>query len=278
MGLGEDAAVALVEAPGDVAGELDVGELVLAHGDAVGLAEQDVAGLVHGVGEEQAGEGVARGLLLGLDRGVAQELALAHEGEERQHELVERRHGRVAEDRGPLGVDAHGEVVEDHVVGVLGDMGRGVAVRDHLVVGDEDVGVDAHLLEPNALAHGAEVVAQVQAARGAVAREEGVGATVLSKGFPHGVGPPLRLGEALLVCHGSSFGCAPVAGRVCNPLILPGAGPGGGARPATAGPPPTARHNILCLTRGSRLWPAGRGEGPGAGCFALGQTCAPGSP
>ena len=44
---------------------------------------------------------------------------------------------------GLLGVDAAGKVVDDHVVHVVADVLGGVAVRDHLVVSNDDVGVDA---------------------------------------------------------------------------------------------------------------------------------------
>ena len=85
-----------------------MGHLVLAHGHDVALAEQDVARLVHGVGEQKARERVAGRVLLGLHRGVAQKLGLRDEREERQHELVQGRHGRVREDDGLGGVDAAG--------------------------------------------------------------------------------------------------------------------------------------------------------------------------
>ena len=84
--LGEDRvavlAEAVVKAAGDGARELDVGQLVATDGNHVALAEEDVAGLVHGIGEEQARELVAAGLLLGFDGGVAQELRLGDEREE----------------------------------------------------------------------------------------------------------------------------------------------------------------------------------------------------
>ena len=91
--LGEHLTVAVVKAAGDGAGELDVRQLVATDGHDVTLAEQDVAGLMHRVGEQKAGELVARGLHLGLDRGVARQLGLGHQRQERQHELVCRGHG-----------------------------------------------------------------------------------------------------------------------------------------------------------------------------------------
>ena len=44
-----------VEAAGDFAGELDVGDLVVADGNEVGLVEEDIGGLEEGVAEEAVG-------------------------------------------------------------------------------------------------------------------------------------------------------------------------------------------------------------------------------
>ena len=52
--VGVDPAVALVEAAGDDPGLLEVRQLVLADGDEVGLAEQDVGGLVDRIGQQQS--------------------------------------------------------------------------------------------------------------------------------------------------------------------------------------------------------------------------------
>jgi hypothetical protein len=55
-GLGEDdlaAAELVVEPADDLAGELEVGQLVLADGDDVALIEKDVGGLEDGVAEER---------------------------------------------------------------------------------------------------------------------------------------------------------------------------------------------------------------------------------
>ena len=88
--LGEDLAIAVVELACDETRELDVGQLIAAHGDHVALAEEDVAGLVHGIGEQKAGELVARGLHLSFHRGIALEFRLGNEREEGEHELVGR--------------------------------------------------------------------------------------------------------------------------------------------------------------------------------------------
>ena len=63
-GRGGLAAVEGVEAAGDLAGELDVGDLVLTDGNEVGLIEEDVGGLQEWVAEEAVG-------VRGLSRGAA---------------------------------------------------------------------------------------------------------------------------------------------------------------------------------------------------------------
>ena len=80
----------------------------------------------------------------------------------------------MREDDGLLGVDAAGQVVHHHVVHIVLDVLGGIAIGDHLVVGDDDACGYAHVLQRDAFADGAEVVAHVQTARGTVAREHGV--------------------------------------------------------------------------------------------------------
>ena len=157
--LGEHLAVAVVKAAGDGTGELDVRQLVATDGHNVTLAEQDVAGLVYRIGEQKAGELVARGLHLGLDGGVARQLGLGDQRQERQHELVGGGHGGVRVDHGLVGVDTAGKVVHDHVIHVVLDVLGGVAVGDDLVVGNEHVGLGAHILQLHAALEGAKVVA-----------------------------------------------------------------------------------------------------------------------
>ena len=85
----EVAGVEGVEAAGDLAGELDVGDLVGADGDEVGLVEEDVGGLEERVAEEAVGGEVlfAELLLLVLVGGDALEPAERGEHAEEQEEL-----------------------------------------------------------------------------------------------------------------------------------------------------------------------------------------------
>ena len=80
----------------------------------------------------------------------------------------------MREYHGLIGIDAARQVVHDHVVDVVLDMLGSVAVRDDLVVCDDDVGVDAHVLQAHALDQRAEVMPQVQPARRTVAGQHRV--------------------------------------------------------------------------------------------------------
>ena len=91
------AAYLRVEAAGDGARLLEVRQLVAADRDDPAVAEEDVGGLVHRVGEQQprqrapAGQGE-----LVLDGRVAPQLRVGDERQERQHQLVEGRARRCA--------------------------------------------------------------------------------------------------------------------------------------------------------------------------------------
>ena len=80
----------------------------------------------------------------------------------------------------------------------------GVAVGDDLVVGDEHVGLGAHVLQFNAALEGAKVVAQVQAAGGAVAGEHGELLGRLCQALANGVALLQRDFVAVLVWHDCS--------------------------------------------------------------------------
>ena len=131
------------------------------------------------VGQQQTGQCVAGSLHLGFDGRIAVQFGLGDERQERQHELVFGRHGGVRVDHGLFRIDAGGHVVEDQVEHVVLDVLGGVTVGDHLIVGDDDVGVHALVLHLHAAAQRAEVMAHVQAARRTVAGEHGELARIL---------------------------------------------------------------------------------------------------
>ena len=171
---------------------------------------------MHRVGEQQAGQRVAGSLHLGLHGRVAVQLGLGDQGQERQQQLVLGRHGGVGEHHGLVRVNAGGHVVEHQVQHVVLNVLGGVAVGDHLIVGDDDVRVHAALLHGDALANRAEVVAQVQAAGRPVAGQHGEARRLGLKLGKRFVRTLLRCEEArahliacrcqlLLVGHAKSF-------------------------------------------------------------------------
>ena len=154
-------------------------ELILADRHEIGLAEEDVGRLVHRVGQQQPAHGApVGGFQLRLDGGVAVQFGLGDQRQEGQHELVGRGHGRVGEDRRAVRVHAHGQGVGHQRQDALADGAHAVAVGDDLVVGDENPGVDAAVLDRLPRVHGAEVVTQVHIARGAHAGEHAVAVRV----------------------------------------------------------------------------------------------------
>ena len=174
----------LVEAPRDLARQLEVRKLIPANGHDVALAEQDVGGLVDRIcvhGRVDGGE--ARRVDLFLDGRVAIELAHADQGEKRHEQLIERRDMAVAEDvRVPaIGVESGRQIVEDQLGDVLRDAVDRVAIGQHLVVGDDDERLEAELLQLHPVLERAEVVADVQRPGRAIARQHAVSPWVLDE-------------------------------------------------------------------------------------------------
>ena len=172
--LWEHFTVAFVERASNLARDLDVRQLVFADWHDIAFAEQDVARLMHRVGQKQARQLVAGRLHFRLDRRVALQLSFAHERKEREHKLVACRNGGVHVDGRLFRIDARGDVVHDHVVDVILDVRRRIAIRDDLVVGNEHHGVHARILQRYTAFDGTEQVAKMQAARRAVARKHTV--------------------------------------------------------------------------------------------------------
>jgi hypothetical protein len=84
----------------DRTADLQVRKLILPHRDEVGVAEQDVRSLVHGVGKHQPRQAASTALLggggLGLDGGVALQLGHRDQRQERQQELVQHSDSGIA--------------------------------------------------------------------------------------------------------------------------------------------------------------------------------------
>ncbi len=201
IGQRKDLVVALVKATRQQARGFDMRQLVFTHGHYVAFAEENVARLMHGIGEQKPGELMAGCLLLGLNGGVALKLCLTDEAQKRQHELVECRNLRMGKDHRLCRVNACGHVIDDDVIDVVLDVGRGVAVCDDLVISDDDIGVDALFLKLNAALEGSKVMPDMQAARGPVAGEHRVLAGIDVKIRLNLVAALERCLEASLVCH-----------------------------------------------------------------------------
>jgi hypothetical protein len=153
----------LVEPARDDPGDLQVRQLILPDRHQVGLAEQDVRRLVHRIGQHQAADRRLPGMRdLVLDRGIAAQLGDRDQAEERQQQLVQRGHRAVREHHRPGRVDADGQVVEQQAGHVLVQAFGRVTVGQHLVVRDQHKDLRAEILQPDPVAQGTEVVAEVQ--------------------------------------------------------------------------------------------------------------------
>lgn len=89
------------------------------------------------------------------------------------------------EEHGPGGIEAGGEVVEDDLTGVGGDLrGVGVVGGEGVDVGDEEEAL-VLVLQANPVVEGAHVVAEVKFACGAHAAEDAL--TAQRSGVRHGI-------------------------------------------------------------------------------------------
>ena len=167
------APVEVVEAPGDLAGELHVRDLVLADRDETGLVDQDVGGLQERIAEEAVGREVAvlEPFLLLLVGGDTLQPTERGEHGQQEVQLGVLRHPGLHEHPREAGVDARGEPVDHHLPHVVGDGPGLVVVRGERVpVGDEEEAL-VLLLQAQPVLQDAVVVAQVQGAGRAHARE-----------------------------------------------------------------------------------------------------------
>jgi segregation and condensation protein A len=171
-GLGDDEqlAVAAVEALRELAGELEVLALVVAHGHPVRLVEKDVGSHEHWVGEE-ANPHRLLAVPLGLELGHAAQLAHGRGALEQPGEA--RVLGDVAldEDRGDIGVQADREQVHRCSEALLAQV-RGVDLLGQRVQVDHAVQRVVAPLVRNPLAERPDVVAEVKVAGGLDARED----------------------------------------------------------------------------------------------------------
>ena len=161
----------------DLAALLQHGHLILARRDGGGAERRDVGGLTDGVGEEADRDAGLEVLLLDLrlDGGVALQAGHRDEVHIIEAQLGQLRHHGLNEDVGLGGVDAHGQIVQRHLQNVLAHLLRVVGVvGQRLCISDHDVDLIelAGVLQPDALLQGANVMAHMQTARGAVAGQD----------------------------------------------------------------------------------------------------------
>ena len=134
----------------------------------------DVGGLADRIDEEAGGQAALEPFLLdlGLHRGVALQPGDADQVEVVGREFGEGGQGALETESGLGRVEARGQVVGHHLQHVIGHLGRVVAVvGQRLQIGDHDE-LAVMVLGGHALAQGADVVADVQFAGGAVAGQD----------------------------------------------------------------------------------------------------------
>ena len=164
LGHDERLAEGVVEALGDVARELDVLLLVLAHRDGVGLVQQDVRRHEHRVVEEADRDALALGAgRLVLELRHPAQLAHVRDRVEDPHELAVRGHVALHEDDRALGIDAAGEEQIDEVDRVAPQLCAHLPHGDRVQV-DGAIHAIVGLLHGDPVLDGAEVVAQMQRA------------------------------------------------------------------------------------------------------------------
>ncbi len=124
LGLDQDRAEALVEAAGDLAHQLDVLALVLAHGDFLRLVGEHIGGLQHRIEEEARGGELTLLRRLLLELGHAIEVAVRGECGQVPGELGVLADVGLAEENAALGIEAGGEQDRRRVVDALPQGGR----------------------------------------------------------------------------------------------------------------------------------------------------------
>ena len=172
----------VVETLGDVAGHLQVLDLVLAHGHDVGVEHQDVGGHEDGVGVEAHGDAFVRVLaavvLVLLDRGLVgvgpvHEALGRHAGQD-PGQLRDLRDVGLAVEGALVRVQAQGQPGGGHFEPGLVDALGLLAFDQGVEVGQEVVGVDVLVAAGlDARADGPDVIAQVWRAGGGDSGQDG---------------------------------------------------------------------------------------------------------
>ena len=162
FGNGEDLAIGVVEADGQVAGNLDVLLLVLADRHHVGTIDQDVGGHQCRI-REQADIGGDATRHLVLVAVAAFEQSHRTEGVEDPGELLDLHDIGLAIEDGPFGIQAASQEIDGDATDPLTQFGRFRILGHRMVVGDEIQALGPMgFLELDCRLHHAEVVAQMQ--------------------------------------------------------------------------------------------------------------------
>ncbi len=174
-GLHQRLAVQLVEAADDLAGLLQHGQLILAHGDGVGHEGGDVRRLADGVGQESHRDAVVEApqLDLRLDGGVPLQTGQRHQVHVVEGQLRQLADVGLHQNGGFLRVDAAGQVIQrhlkdvvPHLLGMVEVVGQRLGVGDH----EEQLFKLAAVLQRNAVAEGAHKMSHMKPPGGTVAR------------------------------------------------------------------------------------------------------------
>ena len=112
----------------------------------------------------------------------------------------------MGEDDRPPGIDAGGQVVGHHVVDVVLQITDAVAIVDHLVVGNDQEGLDPGVLQPHPVLERPEVMPDVEATGGTIPGQQSEPAWVRGNLRFDLVTTLLRALEGLLCfCGGPGF-------------------------------------------------------------------------
>ncbi len=169
LGLGLEirlTAIDEIEAPRDLARDLDVCDLVLAHGHVHRPVQQDVRALQQRIAEEAVGGEVLvlQLLLLVLVRRDALEPAERRDHRQQQVQFGVLRHARLDEERRHGRIESRGQPVDHDLPREVLDLaGVLVAGRECVVVGYEEIAV-VFVLQLRPVPQRAVIIAEVQAA------------------------------------------------------------------------------------------------------------------
>ena len=173
-------AVAVVEAPGDVARHFDVLNLVAPDRDMGGVEHQDIGGHQHRIGKQPHGDAVVRVVVALGDVGIhrrfvgvgAVHQALGADAVEDPGEFGDFRNVRLAVEGDTFRIKTAGEPGSSDGEGGTVDLFGIVAFDDAVVIGEEEEGFFAACLTGgDGGADGADVVAEVRDAGGGDAGE-----------------------------------------------------------------------------------------------------------